>query len=160
MFVYIVIYIVIGLIAGIIDDGSEKKKNFSFTLMIISAGISFLTNGIFVIAAIIEMAIGYLIIVKIKSFFNKNKTNSNIKYSPNKNLSKTFIDTNTALAKALKDLDKKEKQRLINWAVQFNISDIIENQENIESIVKLDINNNHLTYLASEINCLKNLNGS
>ena len=34
---------------------------------------------------------------------------------------------------------------------------IIENQENIESIVKLDINNNHLTYLASEINCLKNL---
>ena len=29
MFVYIVIYIVIGLIAGIIDDGSEKKKNFS-----------------------------------------------------------------------------------------------------------------------------------
>ena len=34
MFVYIVIYVVIGLIAGIIDDESEKKKNFSFTLMI------------------------------------------------------------------------------------------------------------------------------
>ena len=48
MIVYIMIYIVIGLIAGIIDDESEKKKNLSFTLMIIGAIISFLTNGIWV----------------------------------------------------------------------------------------------------------------
>ena len=96
MIVYIMLYIVIGLIAGIIDDESEKKKNLSFTLMIIGAIISFLTNGIFVIAAIIEMAIGYLIIVKIKSFFNKNKKHYNRKYNLNKNSSK-LTESNDAL---------------------------------------------------------------
>ena len=116
MIVYIMIYIVIGLIAGIIDDESEKKKNLSFTLMIIGAIISFLTNGIFVIAAIIEMAIGYLIIVKIKSFFNKNKKNSNIKYNPNKNLSK-LSDANDALDRALKDLKEKVFKNLISKTI-------------------------------------------
>lgn len=156
MIVYIMIYIVIGLIAGIIDDESEKKKNLSFTLMIIGAIISFLTNGIFVIAAIIEMAIGYLIIVKIKSFFNKNKKNSNIKYNPNKNLSK-LSDANDALDRALKDLKEKEKERLVKWAIQFNISEIVNNQENIENIEKLDISNKNIKFLPSEIFCLKNL---
>lgn len=109
MIEYIIIYIAIGLIAGIIDDESEKKKNLSFTLMIIGAIISFLTNGIFVIAAIIEMAFGYLIIVKIKSFFNKNKKNSNIKYNLNKNSSK-LSEANNALDRALKRLREEEKK--------------------------------------------------
>ena len=142
MAVYIVIYIVIGVIAGIIDDGSEKKKNLSFTLMIIGAIISFLTNGIFVIAAIIEMAIGYLLIIRIKSFLkNKSKINSKIK---------CISEANTAL-------EKKKKERLVNWAIQFNISKIVNDQEYLGNITKLDIHNKRLTYLPSGIDCLKNL---
>lgn len=156
MMVYIVIYIVIGLIAGIIDDESEKKKNLSFTLMIIGAIISFLTNGIFVIAAIIEMAIGYLIIVKMKGFFNKNKKNSYFLIGLNENSLK-LSEANHALDRAIKDLKEKEKERLVDWAIQFNISEIVDNQEYLGNIIKLDISNKGLTYLPSEINLLKNL---
>lgn len=156
MFVYIVIYIVIGVIAGIIDDESEKKKNLSFTLMIIAAIISFLTNGIFVIAAIIEMAIGYLIIVKMKGFFNKNKKNSYFLIGLNENSLK-LSEANHALDRAIKDLKEKEKERLVDWAIQFNISEIVYNQENIENIEKLDISNKNIEFLPYEIICLENL---
>lgn len=66
MLTYIIIYIIVGIIAGIIDDIHKQFKSWSYILMIIGALVSFATSGPFVIAAIIEMAIGYLIGITIR----------------------------------------------------------------------------------------------
>lgn len=69
---YIVVYIIIGFIAGIIENQSKNSKNTSYWIMGIAALISLVTAGPFVIAAVIEMNIGWTI-----GQFISNKTNKN-----------------------------------------------------------------------------------
>ena len=90
---YIIAYIIVGMIAGIIDDGSKEKKNNAFGLMIIGVLISLASSGPFLIAAIIEMTIGYAIIVKIKSFF---KSSDKIKLVSEHKESKKDTSTNSS----------------------------------------------------------------
>jgi len=93
---YIVIYIIVGFIAGLIGDSSEENKNTSYGIMGVGAFISLITAGPFVIAAIIEMGIGWVI---AQSIFNKDdikkeehKEEQILKHESNKDLSKTLKD--------------------------------------------------------------------
>lgn len=59
MAVYVIVYLIIGLITGFIGTETEEKKNWSFGIMILGAIASVIMAGAFVIAAVVEMAIGF-----------------------------------------------------------------------------------------------------
>ena len=59
MAVYVIVYLIIGLITGFIGTETEEKKNWSFGIMILGAIASVIMARPFVIAAVVEMAIGF-----------------------------------------------------------------------------------------------------
>lgn len=66
MIFYIIIYIIIGLIAGFIDTKTDARMKWSYGIIIVGALVSIVTTGAFVIAAVIEMMIGFGIAIAIK----------------------------------------------------------------------------------------------
>lgn len=61
MEILIVVYVGIGIIAGFIGDDTEDQKKWSYGLIILSLLISLTTFGLWVIAALLEVVLGFFI---------------------------------------------------------------------------------------------------
>lgn len=57
----IVIYIGIGIISGFIGDETEEQKKWSYGIIILSLLVSLITFGVWVIAALLEIVLGFFI---------------------------------------------------------------------------------------------------
>lgn len=57
----IVIYIGIGIISGFIGDETEEQKKWSYGIIILSLLVSLITFGVWVIAALLEVVLGFFI---------------------------------------------------------------------------------------------------
>lgn len=137
MIVYILVYILVGIIAGFIwEETEEERKSKSLGLMIVGALISLVMTGPFVIAAIIEMFIGFKIALFIKKPFTSNdKTTSNkikskrILSSSNKPIDKNHSkDYNKKIEQLTTKLNKALKESEINntyTSSEYNVKNLI-----------------------------------
>lgn len=113
---YIVIYVILGMIASSFED----EKN-AFWLMGIGALVSLLTAGFFVVAAIIEMGIGFAIGNSIKNNINL-KAKKELEEKQNKELEEKRIDLIEAKDKniSLEELYQKRKEEKSYLSIIFD----------------------------------------
>lgn len=57
----IVIYVGVGIIAGFIGVETEEQKKWSYGIIILSLFVSLITFGVWVIAALLEVVLGFFI---------------------------------------------------------------------------------------------------
>lgn len=124
---YIIIYIVVGLIAGLIGNDTDDRETKSYGLMIVGGLISFLTTGPFVIATIIEMAIGFAVGITIRNWLTgSDKEEYNNSTREKKEVYKTQLKSEYQIKKtsSLKEVKKdslvskskaEEKKELENY---------------------------------------------